>query len=102
MIYYEKMKYIESATLCFLFFYARAFTGIPGCECTTFASKEKNLLEAAKTTGKIAAFSTHSNELILAGDIFIIATPPSRTLTPTVMFRSVVAQWDSIRNEIER
>ena len=75
MIYYEGMKYIESATLCFLF-YARAFTGIPGCGCTTFASKKHpQPLEAAKTTGKIAAFSIHSNELILAGDIFIIASP---------------------------
>ena len=33
-------------------------------------------LEAAKTNGKIADFSIHNNELILAGDIFIIATPP--------------------------
>ena len=58
---------------------------------------EKKTLEAAKTIGKIATFSIHSNELILAGDIFIIATP-SRTHTPIVMFRSVVAQWYSIRN----
>ena len=73
MIYHERMKYIESATLCFLF-YARAFTSIPGCECNTFASK-KHLLEAAKTTGKIAAFSIHSNALILARDIFINVSP---------------------------
>ena len=41
-------------------------------------SPRKKTLEAAKTTGKIAAFSIHSNEIILAGDIFIIASlhPP--------------------------
>ena len=39
-------------------------------------SPRKKSLEAAKTTGKIAAFSIHNNELILAGDIFIIASPP--------------------------
>ena len=38
--------------------------------------KKTQPLETAKTTGKIAAFSIHSNELILAGDIFIIASPP--------------------------
>ena len=37
---------------------------------------EKKPLESAKKTGRIAAFSIHSNELILAGDIFIIASPP--------------------------
>ena len=41
----------------------------------------KKSLEAAKTTGKIAAFSIHSNDLILTGDIFIIASlpPPPHT-----------------------
>ena len=45
--------------------------------------RKKKTLEAAKTTGKIAAFSIHSNELILAGDIFIIASPPPLTHTHT-------------------
>ena len=34
-------------------------------------------------TGKIAAFSIHSNELILAGDIFIIVSPLPSTPTHT-------------------
>ena len=83
MIYYEKMKYIESGTLCFFSFLCSSIHRYPRL-WMHHIRLEKKTLEAAKTTGKIAAFSIHSNELILAEDIFIFASPPpppSRTRT---------------------
>ena len=78
----KKMKYIESATLCFLFFMLEHSQVFPVVNAP-HSPRKKDLLEAAKTTGKIAAFSIHIDELILAGDIFIIATPPPLTHTHT-------------------
>ena len=72
MIDYERTTYVESVILCFLF-YAQAFTGIPGCGCNT--SPHKNILRGCQTTGKVAAFSIHSNKFNLAGYVFIIVSP---------------------------
>ena len=66
------MKYIENATLCFLFMLEHSQVS-PVVDATH--SPRKKTLEAAKTIGRIAAFSIRSNELILAGDVFIIISP---------------------------
>ena len=75
MIYYERMKYTEHVgVLSFLYFL-----------------KSKS--------GKIAAFSIHSNEFNMSGNVFIIVSP---LLPPSVMFRSAVAHSYGIRLETEQ